>query len=72
MSVERKYLTTAQAAEYCRYSKSTLEKLRCHGGGPKFIRPVGGRRVLYLPEDIDDWLFEGRRESTSEDVRTTI
>ncbi len=66
MSAERKYLTTVQAAEYCNYSKSTLEKLRCHGGGPKFLRPIGGRRVLYLREDIDDWLLEGRRTSTSE------
>ncbi len=66
MSVERKYLTTTQAAEYCGYSKSTLEKLRCHGGGPKYLQPIGGRRVLYRHEDIDDWLLKGQRGSTTE------
>ena len=66
MSAERKYLTTVQAAEYCGYSKSTLEKLRCHGGGPTFLKPLGGRRVFYLHEDLDDWLMKGRRTSTSD------
>ncbi len=66
MSAERKYLTTVQAAEYCGYSKSTLEKLRIYGGGPRYTKRVGGRRVLYLREDVDEWLKEGKRSSTSE------
>ena len=44
MSSERTYLTTPKAAEYTGYAESTLEKFRCHGGGPAFLKPLGGRR----------------------------
>ncbi len=66
MTSERSYLTTAQAAEYTGYAESTLEKLRCHGRGAAFLKPLGGRRVLYAREDLDAWLQAGRRSSTSD------
>jgi hypothetical protein len=65
MSENRTYLTTGQAAAYIGYAESTLEKLRCHGGGPTFLKPLGGRRVLYRVVDLDTWLLAGRRSSTS-------
>ena len=65
MSETRTYMTTAQAADYTGYAESTLEKLRCHGGGPTFLKPLGGRRVLYQIDDLDTWLLAGRRSSTS-------
>ena len=65
MSENRPYMTTAQAADYVSYAASTLEKLRCHGGGPAFLKPIGGRRVLYRIDDLDAWLLAGRRSSTS-------
>jgi predicted DNA-binding transcriptional regulator AlpA len=56
-------LRTADAAEYCGSSASTFEKLRLTGGGPRFIKL--GRRVVYAPVDLDDWLAANRRTSTS-------
>jgi len=62
----RKYRNTAQAADYCGYALATFEKLRVNGGGPRFIRPPGGRRIMYLVADLDAWMLAGRRGSTSE------
>lgn len=60
------YLSTPEAATYTGYAVGTLEKLRCLGGGPPFIRRPGGRRILYRVEDLDAWLMAGRRSSTSD------
>ena len=65
MTPERTYMNTAQAADYTGYGESTLEKLRCHGGGPAFLKPLGRKRVLYAREALDAWLQAGRRSSTS-------
>lgn len=43
-------------------SVSTLNKLRCLGGGPPFYKL--GVSVFYRQEDIDAWLAERRRSST--------
>ena len=58
-------LRTAKAAGYCGFSKSTFEKLRCTGGGARFIRR--GSAVYYDVRDLDDWLAAlPRYRSTSE------
>lgn len=59
-------LRTAEAAEYCGSSSSTLEKLRVAGSGPRFVKM--GRRVVYDPADLDAWLDANRRRSTSDDA----
>ncbi len=61
---QKRRLRTAEAAAYCGCSKSTLEKLRCTGGGPAFIKL--GRTVVYDTADLDAWLMSGRRLSTSD------
>jgi excisionase family DNA binding protein len=59
-------LTTRQAADYLKLAVSTIEKLRCHGGGAKFIK-LGSRRVGYLKNDLDEWIASRPRcGSTSE------
>jgi hypothetical protein len=63
-SVIPRMLSTSDAAERCSVGKSTLEKLRLTGGGPKFIKL--GKRVVYHPVDLDEWLSAHRRSSTSE------
>lgn len=63
-SSKRPRLRTLQAADYTGLAKSTLEKLRVTGGGCPFIRI--GRAVLYDPDDLDTWLAEHRRKSTSD------
>lgn len=57
-------LNVEQAANLTGLSASTLNKLRVFGGGPPFLKL--GRRVVYDPGDLDAWLAERRRRSTSD------
>jgi predicted DNA-binding transcriptional regulator AlpA len=57
-------LNTAAAAAYTGLSKSSLEKLRVYGGGPRFLKVC--RLVRYRTEDLDAWLSERVFSSTSE------
>jgi hypothetical protein len=59
-----KMLKAPAAAAYCGSSASTFAKLRLYGGGPVFLKL--GRRVVCHPDDLDRWLAEHRRASTSE------
>ncbi len=61
---QRPMLRTRQAAAYTGMAKSTLEKLRCNGGGAPFIRV--GRVVMYDPNDLDAWLAAHKRRTTSD------
>lgn len=56
--------STPLAADYLGLSPATLETLRIRGGGPTFSKL--GRRVVYAREDLDAWLAERRRRSTSD------
>lgn len=58
------FLETTEAAAHCRLSRQYLEKLRCTGGGPLFVKV--GRRVRYRPTDIATWMEAKRRTSTSD------
>ncbi|MEX4006751.1 helix-turn-helix transcriptional regulator [Neoaquamicrobium sediminum] len=62
---QRPKLRTRQAAAYTGLAKSTLEKLRCNGGGAPYIRI--GRIVLYDPDDLDTWLAAHKRRTTASD-----
>ena len=55
---------TKQAADYIGSTKSTLEKKRLTGDGPPFIKI--GRTVVYDVADLDAYLAENRRRSTSD------
>ena len=54
-------LTVDQAAIYLGLARSTLNKWRCHGGGPTFIKM--GRAVRYRQKDLEGFL--DKRASTS-------
>ena len=54
-------LTTAQAAEFLGLATTTLEKYRCFGGGPRYLKL--GRAVRYRLADLDEWM--GRRAAFS-------
>lgn len=47
-------LTTREAAGYLGLATSTLNKWRCHGGGPQFLKL--GRAVRYRQDDLDRFL----------------
>jgi len=57
-------MTTPEAAEYVGLSPATLETLRTRGGGPVFAKL--GARVVYEKDDLDRWLKERKRTSTSD------
>jgi hypothetical protein len=57
-------LDVRAAAAWLGLSKSTLDKMRCYGVGPRFIRATG-RAVRYDPADLAEFA-QGRRQ-----LRTT-
>lgn len=57
-------LKTESAAEYVGLGKSTLDKLRTTGGGPRYLKL--GRAVRYRTADLDAWLAASLKSSTSE------
>ena len=52
-----KALSGDKAAEYLDVAKSTLDRWRSEGCGPKFVKV--GRACRYRPSDMDAWL-DGR------------
>jgi predicted DNA-binding transcriptional regulator AlpA len=58
-------LRPRSASIYSGLSKSYLDKLRVRGGGPRFVR-LGARMVGYDVRDLDTWLEERKRSSTSD------
>jgi predicted DNA-binding transcriptional regulator AlpA len=60
----RQLLNVLEAAKYLRMAPQTLAKMRCEGTSPPFIKV--GRRVLYDLAEIDSWLDQRRRRSTSD------
>ena len=57
-------LTTEEAARYLTLSPRTLERYRVTGEGPRFLKI--GRRVVYRRCDLDAWLKNKIRRSTSD------
>ncbi len=56
--------TQNQLADLLSVSPRTLERWRVEGIGPQFTR--AGRRILYRMTDVDCWLEQNVRGSTSE------
>lgn len=59
-------LNVREAAARLGLSKSTLDKMRCTGNGPRFIKSTD-RAVRYDPVDLDAWIAGRRRNKTSTD-----
>lgn len=58
---------TEEAARFLGLSKSTLEKYRLTGGGPRYAKL--GRICTYSLDDLQAWAAERSRNSTSEDAQ---
>ena len=56
-------MSVRQAAHYLGLAVSTLNKWRCHGGGPVFIKM--GRAVRYRQEDLEIFMIGRKAVSTS-------
>lgn len=57
-------LTPREAAALLRLHPQTLAALRVNGRGPRFFTAT--RRVLYRRSEIERWLAEHERASTSD------
>jgi hypothetical protein len=62
----RRWATTKQVAEHTHSSDSKFEKMRVIGDGPPFYK--FGKTVLYDLNEVDEWIAEWRRESTSDAI----
>jgi hypothetical protein len=51
------------AAVYTGFGEGYLNKLRCKGGGPTYLKRNGV--IRYDLDDLDAWLEAGKRRSTS-------
>jgi predicted DNA-binding transcriptional regulator AlpA len=56
-------LNQREAADFLRLSQRTLERFRLTGDGPPYVK--AGRRVAYRREDLDRWIADRVRTSTS-------
>ena len=59
-------LTVEAAAERLGVHRSFLDRRRCEGGGPTFLR-LSARKIVYRASDLDDWIASAERTSTSDD-----
>ncbi len=55
-----KIVTVQQAADYLSLSTATLNKWRCQGGGPAYIKL--GRAVRYRLDDLQLFLEKSRMQ----------
>ena len=51
----RLLLKQLEAAEALSLSVRSLERMRCQGGGPKYVRLSQGR-ISYREEDLREWI----------------
>ena len=58
------YFNTNQIADQTGIAASTWNKRRLAGDGPTYIK--AGRRVLYRWQDVEDWLLQRSKGSTSD------
>jgi predicted DNA-binding transcriptional regulator AlpA len=67
MSGAHRLLNVREAARLLGLSKSTLDKMRCSGRGPVFVK-VTTRAVRYDPADLAAFANARRRHATLEDA----
>lgn len=64
--IKSEYLSTKDAAQYLGLAVRTLEGWRLQGGGPRFIKLMGGKKakVRYTREQLDAWMKSRMTDST--------
>jgi hypothetical protein len=59
-------LDTKNTAAYLGLSEKTLAMMQCQGTGPRFIKRG---RVFYYQEDLDAWLAQAARVTSTAQAR---
>lgn len=62
-SPKQNLMTVQDASEFLGLSVSTLNKWRCYGKGPVFLKL--GRVIRYRKEDLETYIEERLKSSTS-------
>ncbi|MBM4314449.1 MAG: helix-turn-helix domain-containing protein [Deltaproteobacteria bacterium] len=62
--MDRRYLSTREAAEVLRTTPGNLANMRMRGEGPAFIKQK--RKCLYDIRDIENWLDHRRIRSADD------
>ena len=65
--MNNRLLTTIEAAKYLALGKSTLERWRLTGEGPKFVKM--GDAVRYRLEDLDAFVAGNLVQTTAEGMK---
>lgn len=63
INMQSEFRNTDAAAAYLGIKKNTLEIWRVQGRGPQFVKI--GRRVFYRLQDLDRFIEDAIRQSTS-------
>lgn len=58
-------LTEIEAAKYLQLTRRALQAWRCQGKGPKFVK-ISARAVRYRQDDLEQWVEDRLRSSTSD------
>jgi|SRR4029450_8213404 predicted DNA-binding transcriptional regulator AlpA len=58
-------LITEDIAAMCHVTPSTVRYWRATNQGPKSFR-LGGKRVLYRPDDVQEWIENSYRQANPE------
>ena len=58
-------LTEIEAANYLQLTRRALQAWRCQGKGPKFVK-ISARAVRYRLDDLEQWVEDRLRSSTSD------
>ena len=61
---KQRMLSTVSAAKYLDMTVQHLAQTRLNGSGPPFVKV--GRRVFYDVNEIDKWIEQNTRRSTSD------
>ena len=65
--MDNEMLTTRDVSKQYKLTESSLEKWRVAGVGPEYMKL--SRKVMYRRTDVERWLSENRRRSTSDSAR---
>jgi predicted DNA-binding transcriptional regulator AlpA len=65
MTLPNRKLRAPEAARFLGLSTSTLAKMRLRGDGPVYAK-AGRRIVIYDLADLNTWVTQRRRRSTSD------
>ena len=63
-------LTQREAATLLKLSIRSLERMRCIGGGPRYVR--AGHSIRYREADLEAWVASRTVSNTSEPLKETI